>query len=59
MEPKRTDRKKNYTIIIHGKPKHEETRATFSHASANTPSIVVKDMQQTIELAKYITEKTL
>src|SRR6186997_524368 len=47
--------RKNYTIIIHGKPKHEETRATFSHASANAPSVVVKDMQQTIELAKYIT----
>ena len=47
--------KKNYTIIIHGKPKHEETRATFSHAAANAPSVVVKDMQQTIELAKYIT----
>ena len=47
--------KKNYTIIIHGKPKHEETRATFSHASANAPSVVVKDMRQTIELAKYIT----
>jgi 4-hydroxy-3-methylbut-2-enyl diphosphate reductase len=46
--------KKNYTIIIHGKLKHEETRATFSHASANAPSVVVKDMQQTIELAKYI-----
>lgn len=47
--------KKNYTIIIHGKPTHEETRATFSHAAANAPSVVVKDMQQTIELAKYIT----
>ena len=46
---------KQYTIIIHGKPKHEETRATFSHASTNAPSVVVKDMQQTIELAKYIT----
>ena len=46
--------KKNYTIIIHGKPKHEETRATFSHAAANAPSVVVKDMQQTIELGKYI-----
>ena len=45
--------KKNYTIIIHGKPKHEETRATFSHAAANAPSVIVKDMQQTIELAKY------
>lgn len=47
--------KKNYTIIIHGKPKHEETRATFSHAAVNAPSVVVRDMQQTIELAKYIT----
>ena len=46
--------KKNYTIIIHGKPKHEETRATFSHAAANAPSVVVKDMQQAIELGKYI-----
>jgi 4-hydroxy-3-methylbut-2-en-1-yl diphosphate reductase len=46
--------KKDYTIIIHGKPTHEETRATFSHASSNAPSVVVKDMKQTIELAKYI-----
>lgn len=47
--------KQNYSIVIHGKPKHEETRATFSHASLNTPSVVVEDMRQTIELAKYIT----
>ncbi len=47
--------KKNYSIIIHGKPNHEETRATFSHAAVNAPSVVVKDMQQTKELAKYIT----
>jgi len=47
--------KKNYTIIIHGKPKHEETRATFSHAAFLAASVVVKDMAQTIELVKYIT----
>jgi 4-hydroxy-3-methylbut-2-enyl diphosphate reductase len=46
--------KNQYTIIIHGKPTHEETRATFSHAAANAPSVVVKDMKQTKELAKYI-----
>ncbi|HEX4876201.1 MAG TPA: 4-hydroxy-3-methylbut-2-enyl diphosphate reductase [Chitinophagaceae bacterium] len=46
---------KDYTIIIHGKPQHEETRATFSHAAAGAPSVVVKDMQEAIELAKYIT----
>ena len=47
--------KDKYTIIIHGKPKHEETRATFSHASVHSPSVIVKDMEQTKELAKFIT----
>lgn len=46
--------KKNYTIIIHGKPTHEETRATFSHAAFNAPSLVVKNMEQTLSLAEYI-----
>ncbi|MEP6725359.1 MAG: 4-hydroxy-3-methylbut-2-enyl diphosphate reductase [Bacteroidota bacterium] len=46
---------KGYSIVIHGKPKHEETRATFSHAASTAPSIVVNDMGETIELAKYIT----
>lgn len=45
---------KKYTIVIHGKPSHEETRATFSHAASNAPAVVVKDMKQTVELAKYI-----
>lgn len=47
--------KKNYTIVIHGKPNHEETRATFSHAARNAPAVVVKDMRQAQELARYIT----
>jgi 4-hydroxy-3-methylbut-2-en-1-yl diphosphate reductase len=47
----------NYTIIIHGKPGHEETRATFSHAAAKAASVVVKNMQQAVELANYITGK--
>jgi 4-hydroxy-3-methylbut-2-en-1-yl diphosphate reductase len=46
--------KSAYTIIIHGKPKHEETRATFSHAAINAPSVIVRDMAQTEELVKYI-----
>ena len=46
--------KKNYTVIIHGKPTHEETRATFSHASANTPTLIVNDIQDATTLAKYI-----
>jgi 4-hydroxy-3-methylbut-2-enyl diphosphate reductase len=47
--------KKNYSIVIHGKPTHEETRATFSHAASYAPSVVVKDMREAEELAKYIT----
>jgi 4-hydroxy-3-methylbut-2-enyl diphosphate reductase len=45
---------KDYTIIVHGKPGHEETRATFSHAAAETPTVVVKDMAEARELAEYI-----
>jgi 4-hydroxy-3-methylbut-2-enyl diphosphate reductase len=46
--------KDGYTIIVHGKPNHEETRATFSHSKANTPTVVVKDMAQAQLLAQYI-----
>jgi 4-hydroxy-3-methylbut-2-enyl diphosphate reductase len=44
----------NYTIVIHGKPNHEETRATFSHAAASAPAVVVRDMDQAKSLAQYI-----
>ena len=45
---------KGYTIVIHGKPNHEETRATFSHASSNAPSVVINDMNEARELAEFI-----
>jgi 4-hydroxy-3-methylbut-2-enyl diphosphate reductase len=45
---------KKYSLVIHGKPTHEETRATFSHASADTAAVVVNDMAEAIELGKYI-----
>jgi len=47
--------KKAYSVIVHGKPMHEETRATFSHAAFSSPTIVVNDMEETIQLSKYIT----
>ena len=46
---------KGYSIVVHGKPNHEETRATFSHASSMAPTVIVNDMNETIELGKYIT----
>jgi len=49
--------KSNYTIVIHGKPRHEETRATFSHAASKTASVIVNDMNEAIILSEYITGK--
>ena len=46
--------KKGFTIIIHGKPNHEETRATFSHAANKTPTLIVNDMGEAIILGKFI-----
>ncbi|MBN8576280.1 MAG: 4-hydroxy-3-methylbut-2-enyl diphosphate reductase [Cytophagales bacterium] len=46
--------KENYTIIIHGKPKHEETKATFSHSAHNGPSVIVRDMEEAQRLGNYI-----
>lgn len=43
-----------YSIVVHGKPKHEETRATFSHSQEHTPTVIVRDMEQTKRLALYI-----
>lgn len=46
--------KDHYTVIIHGKPKHEETKATFSHSSNEAPSVVVRDMAEAIRLGAYL-----
>lgn len=44
----------NYTVIIHGKAKHEETKATFSHAKVNAPSVIVRNLDETKILSKII-----
>ena len=45
---------KNYTVVVHGKPSHEETRATFSHSKESAPTVVVRDMAQAQRLGGYI-----
>lgn len=47
---------RGYTIVVHGKPNHEETRATFSHSKENAPTVVVNDMKEAQLLAQYITK---
>jgi 4-hydroxy-3-methylbut-2-enyl diphosphate reductase len=46
---------KEYTVVVHGKRNHEETRATFSHSSDNAPTVIVQNMAETERLAAIIT----
>ncbi len=43
-----------FTIVIHGKEVHEETRATFSHAKRNAASLVIRDIAEAKLLASFI-----
>jgi 4-hydroxy-3-methylbut-2-en-1-yl diphosphate reductase len=43
-----------YTVIIHGKHYHEETRATFSHTIQNSPSVIIRNLEETKFLAEVI-----
>ncbi len=45
---------KDYTVIVHGKHNHEETRATFSHTTRNARSVIVRDINETKTLSKII-----
>lgn len=49
--------KQNYTIIIHGKAKHEETRATFSHSIQNAPSLIIRNIEEAKFLGNVILGK--
>ncbi|MEX1055415.1 MAG: 4-hydroxy-3-methylbut-2-enyl diphosphate reductase, partial [Rhodothermales bacterium] len=43
-----------YTIVVHGKRYHEETRATFSRARRSAPVVVVRDIDEAKDLARVI-----
>ncbi len=44
----------NYTIIIHGKHNHEETRATFSRSEQNSASIIIKNLSEAKPVGEFI-----
>ena len=46
--------RKNYTVIVHGKHYHEESRATFSHAQQHAPVVVVRNKAEAQDLAAII-----
>ncbi len=47
----------DFSIIIHGKHKHEETKATFSHSMQNAPSLIIKDLNEAKQLVDFIEGK--
>lgn len=47
----------NFTVVIHGKHYHEETRATFSRSITHGKSIIVKNLEEAQELAQFILGK--
>jgi len=49
--------KKDYTIIVHGKYNHEETIATFSQARQNSPTVIVRNIEETHNLCDIISGK--
>ncbi len=48
---------KGYSLVIHGKHKHEETRATFSHSASHSPAVVVLNPEEAQILADIMTGK--
>ncbi len=48
----------DFTIVVHGKYRHEETRATFSHSKESAPTVIIRDMDETIKLGKIISGET-
>lgn len=36
----------HYSVVVHGKDTHEETRATFSHSRRGAPTVVVRNLAE-------------
>jgi 4-hydroxy-3-methylbut-2-enyl diphosphate reductase len=49
--------KKGYSLVVHGKHEHEETRATFSQSADHSPVVVVLNPDEAKILAEIMTEK--
>lgn len=45
---------KGFSLVIHGKYQHEETRATFSHAAQHGPAVVVLNVAEAELLASFM-----
>jgi 4-hydroxy-3-methylbut-2-en-1-yl diphosphate reductase len=51
--------REGYTVVIHGKHEHEETKATFSNTRRYAPAIIVRNMEETRQLGQVILNEDL
>ncbi len=46
--------KEGFTVLIHGKSEHEETKATFSNSSSYGPALMIRNMEHAEKLVQVI-----
>ena len=49
--------REGYTVIIHGKAEHEETKATYSNTRRYAPAVIVRNLEEGKKLAAIITSQ--
>jgi len=50
--------REGFTVVIHGKSEHEETKATFSNSRRHAPSIILRNLEEARQLGDYIAAPT-
>lgn len=46
--------REGYTVVIHGKHEHEETKATFSNTRRYAPAVIVRNLDEARQLGEII-----
>jgi 4-hydroxy-3-methylbut-2-enyl diphosphate reductase len=54
----RTFGREGYTVVIHGKSEHEETKATFSNTRRHAPSLIIRNLDEARLLGDFIAAPT-
>ena len=46
--------REGYTVVIHGKHEHEETKATFSNTRRHAQAVIVRNLEETRQLGEIV-----
>lgn len=46
--------REGFTVVIHGKSEHEETKATFSNSRRHAPSVIIRNLAEARLLGDYV-----